>query len=148
MLAFNDVENNANRMIRNEHRKYYLRRVDIKDYNVMIDGRNFYDNPISSQIEKYNELRKVTIFLTKEQSVLTETTTVFARCEIYLQYSVLDYKIDAWFPKYKLAIEIDELGRFDRDSEKEKTRENKIKQKLQCELIRINPDKENFDIYV
>ena len=148
MLAFNDVENNANRMIRNEHRKYYLRRVDIKDYNVMIDGRNFYDNPISSQIEKYNELRKVTIFLTKEQSVLTEITTVFARCEIYLQYSVLDYKIDAWFPKYKLAIEIDELGRFDRDSEKEKTRENKIKQKLQCELIRINPDKENFDIYV
>ena len=140
MLAFNDVENNANRMIRNEHRKYYLRRVDIKDYNVMIDGRNFYDNPISSQIEKYNELRKVTIFLTKEQSVLTEITTVFARCEIYLQYSVLDYKIDAWFPKYKLTIEIDELGRFDRDSEKEKTRENKIKQKLQCELIRINPD--------
>ena len=65
-----------------------------------------------------------------------------------MQYSVLDYKIRAWFPKYKLATETDELGHFDRDNEKEKTRENKIKQKLQCKFIRINPDKENFNIYV
>ena len=88
------------------------------------------------------------IFLTKEQSVLDAIITVFARCEIYLQYSVLEYKIDAWFPKYKLAIEIDELGHFDRNNEKEKTRENKIKQKLPCEFVRINPDKENFNIHV
>ena len=85
------------------------------------------------------------IFLTKEQSVLNKITTVFARCEIYLQYSVLDYRIDA---KYALAIEIDELGHLDRDDEKEKIRENKIKQKLQCEFIRINPDKEGFNIFV
>ena len=61
MLAFNDVENNNDRVTRNGHQKYFLPRVDIKDYNVIIDGRNFYDNPISSQIEKYNELRKVTL---------------------------------------------------------------------------------------
>ena len=54
------------------------------------------------------------IFLTKEQSVLSKITTVFARCEIYLQYSALDYKIDAYFPKYKLAIEIDESEHFDK----------------------------------
>ena len=88
------------------------------------------------------------IFLTKEQSVFNKITTVFARCEIYLQYSVLDYRIVAWFPKYKLAIEIDELGHFDRDNEKEKVRKNKAKQKLQCKFIRINPDKEGFDIFV
>ena len=86
--------------------------------------------------------------MTKQQSVLSKITTVFARCKIYLQYSVLDYKIDAYFPKYKLAIEIDELGHFNRSDEKEKTRENRIKQKLQCEFIRINPDKEGFDIFV
>ena len=28
---------------RDSHRKYFLPRVDIKDYNVLIDGRNFYD---------------------------------------------------------------------------------------------------------
>ena len=35
------------------------------------------------------------IFLTKEQAVVNAITTVFARREIYLQYSVLNYKIDA-----------------------------------------------------
>ena len=31
---------------RNNQRKYYLRRSDLNKYNVIIDGRNFYDNPI------------------------------------------------------------------------------------------------------
>ena len=61
VLAFNDIENNPNRVIRDGHRRYFFPRVDIKDYSVVIDGRNFYDNPISSQIEKYDELRKVTL---------------------------------------------------------------------------------------
>ena len=41
---------------RNGQRKYYLEK-----YNVIIDGRNFYDNPIESDIEKYRELKKVMI---------------------------------------------------------------------------------------
>ena len=46
---------------RNGQRKYYLRRIDLEKYNVIIDGRNFYDNPIESDIEKYRELKKVMI---------------------------------------------------------------------------------------
>ena len=30
------------------HSTYYLPKVEIKDYNVMIDGRNFFDQPINS----------------------------------------------------------------------------------------------------
>ena len=41
---------------RNGERKYYLPRIDLEKYNVIIDGRNFYDNPIKSDIEKYREL--------------------------------------------------------------------------------------------
>ena len=37
---------------RNGRRKYYLPRIDLEKYNVIIDGRNFYDNPIESDIEK------------------------------------------------------------------------------------------------
>ena len=44
---------------RNNQRKYYLPRSDLKKYNVIIDGRNFYDNPIESDIEKYRELKRV-----------------------------------------------------------------------------------------
>ena len=84
------------------------------------------------------------IFLTKETSVLNKITTVFLRKKIIIQYSVLDYKIDAYFPKHKLAIETDELGHADRDINKETFRENRKKQELQCEFIKINPDEENF----
>ena len=46
---------------RNGQKKYYLPRIDLEKYNVIIDGRNFYDNPIESDIEKYRELIKVMI---------------------------------------------------------------------------------------
>ena len=45
----------------NGQRKYYLPRIDLEKYNVIIDGRNFYNNPIESEIEKYRELTKVMI---------------------------------------------------------------------------------------
>ena len=45
----------------NGQQKYYLPRIDLEKYNVIIDGRNFYDNPIESDIEKYRELKKVMI---------------------------------------------------------------------------------------
>ena len=37
---------------RNGQLKYYLPRIDLEKYNVIINGRNFYDNPIESDIEK------------------------------------------------------------------------------------------------
>ena len=46
---------------RNGQRKYYLSRIDLEKYNVIIDGRNFYDNPIESDFEKCRELKKVMI---------------------------------------------------------------------------------------
>ena len=41
------------------NRKYFLPTGEIKNYNVLIDGRNFYDQPINDIIKQYNEVRKV-----------------------------------------------------------------------------------------
>ena len=49
----------ANQVIRNSYRKYFVPRVDITSYNVLIDGRNFYDQPINDSIRKYDEIRKI-----------------------------------------------------------------------------------------
>ena len=49
----------ANQVIRNSYRKYFAPRVDISSYNVFIDGRNFYDQPINDSIRKYDEIRKI-----------------------------------------------------------------------------------------
>ena len=56
VLAFNNA---ANRIERDSPRKYFLPRVNITDYNVLFDGRNFYDQPINDQIKKYDEIRKI-----------------------------------------------------------------------------------------
>ena len=43
----------------NSHRKYFLPRIEIKSYNIEIDGRNFYDQPINDLIKQYDEIRKI-----------------------------------------------------------------------------------------
>ena len=50
----NDANSTAN-----SHRKYFLPRAEIKNYNIEIDGRNFYDQPINDSIKQYDEVRKI-----------------------------------------------------------------------------------------
>ena len=54
VTAYNTVDGQPNR---GDQRKYHLPRIDLNKYNVIIDGRNFYDNSIESDIEKYRELK-------------------------------------------------------------------------------------------
>ena len=39
-------------------KKYFLPRIKIKNYNIKIDGRSFYDQPINDSIKQYDEIRK------------------------------------------------------------------------------------------
>ena len=47
----------ANHLIRNSYRKYFVPRVDITSYNVLIDGRSFYDQPINENMMKLENVR-------------------------------------------------------------------------------------------
>ena len=40
-------------------KKYFLSRVKIENYNIQIDGRNFYDQPMNDSIKQYDEVRKI-----------------------------------------------------------------------------------------
>ena len=40
-------------------KKYFLPRGEIENYNVLIDGRNFQDQPINDLIKQYHETRKL-----------------------------------------------------------------------------------------
>ena len=55
-----DNTNGNNKIEMNSHRKYVLPTINLTKFNVLIDGRNFYDQPISDKIRKYDELRKIT----------------------------------------------------------------------------------------
>ena len=58
--------------------------LNINDYKVLIDGRNFYNRNISNNFKKYEELRKV----------------MTGRGEDYTTGSLLNY--DYWEKNYKL----------------------------------------------
>ena len=86
--------------------------------------------------------------MTQEQSILSKVVTIFAAEEIMLPRNVLGYRIDTYFPKYKLAIEVDKQGHNDRDIDYEREIQKAIKKELGCKFIRINSAKQNFNIFV
>ena len=49
---------NANGTTPNSHKRYFLPRIKIKTFNIEIDGRHFYDQPINESIKQYDEVRK------------------------------------------------------------------------------------------
>ena len=88
----------ANQRTRNGNQKYYLPRIDLKKYNVIIDGRNFYDNLIENNSEKYRELKKVMI----------------GKGEDYTTGSLLDYSY--FINHYKLvAVDLSKPKELDAD---------------------------------
>ena len=50
-----------NKSDRSSHSAHYLAKVEIKDCNVMIDGRNVFSQPIDSMSKTYENIRKVAI---------------------------------------------------------------------------------------
>ena len=53
VLAF---ENDDQRI---SNKRYYLPNVEIKDYNVMIDGKNFFDQAVKNNKATYENIRKI-----------------------------------------------------------------------------------------
>ena len=58
VLAYDNAAGD-NRVTADSHRRYFLPRVKIENYNLEIDGRNIYDQPINDLIKQYDEVRKV-----------------------------------------------------------------------------------------
>ena len=95
VMAYNRVDGQPTR---NGQGKYYLPRIIRNKYDVVIDGRNFCDNLIESDIEKYRELKKV----------------MTGKGEDYTTGSLLDYN---YFDKhYKLvAVDLSKQKELDAD---------------------------------
>ena len=65
-------------------RRYYIPRTEIKDYNVLIDGRNFYGQNVNSSIVRYNELLKMTTGRSEDYST---------GCLLDYNYYIKDFNI-------------------------------------------------------
>ena len=58
VLAYNNTASNDQVSI-DSFKKYFLPRVKIENYNIKINGRNFYDQPVNDSIKQYDEIRKI-----------------------------------------------------------------------------------------
>ena len=82
VLAFeNDTQRTSNK-------RYYIPSVEINDYNVMIDGKKFFDQPINNMIKTYKNIRQITI----------------GQGDDYTTGCLLDY---TYFKKYYTTISVD-----------------------------------------
>ena len=80
-------------------KKYILPRVKTENYNIEIDGKNFYDQPINDWIKQYNEVRK----MSTEQSDDYRTG-----CLLDFAYFEKNYRI--------IAIDLSKIKALDADS--------------------------------
>ena len=78
------------------HNQYHLPTVQIKDYNVIIDGRNFFDQPIKNDLKTYDNIKKI----------------VTGQGDDYTTGWLLDY---SYFKKYYKLIAIDLSKQQDAD---------------------------------
>ena len=152
-LGCENLAGNKTRYYSNEFRK---RTDEIQDCEDFQSCRKFIIEElavhliIDTKTLKAAELKtklgftQVDPIMSKQESIGLRLKKTFSGEEIIEDFSVLSYLIDFYFPKYKLAVEIDELGHADRDSVKEKERQTEIAEYLGCKFIRINPDKKRF----
>ena len=70
----------------NSHRRHYLSRIKIKDYNILIDGRNFFYQRFNDNITRYTELLKLTTGRSEDYST---------GCLIDYDYYIKDFNIAA-----------------------------------------------------
>ena len=85
MLAFEDDNDNDWRISNNRD---YIPHVEIKDYNVIIDGKNFFGQPVKNDKVTYENIWKITI----------------GQGDDYTAGCLLDY---TYFKKYYRMIAID-----------------------------------------
>ena len=78
------------------YQQYDLPTVEIKDYNVMIDGRNFFDQPIKKDLKTFDNIRNISTALGDDYTIAC----------------LLDYP---YFKDYYKLIAIDISKQQDRD---------------------------------
>ena len=80
---------------RTSNKRYYTPNVEIKDYNVMIDGKNGFDQPVRNDKVTYENIRKIAI----------------GQGDDYATGCLLDY---TYFKKYKMiAIDLSKQQALD-----------------------------------
>lgn len=82
--------------------------------------------------------------------VETDIVYMLSECFSHLhpvpQFIACGYRVDLYFTKAKIAVEIDEIGHSNRNKDYERSREATIKDALGCTFVRCNPHAKDFSM--
>ena len=101
--------------------------------HLMLDTKTVKAGEFKSKLG-FNQLDPI---MTKQQSTGLRLRKSFPNKEIIEYFSTLYYLIDYYFPKCKLAIEVDEIGHKDRDQTKENKRQKDLKESILIKRILV-----------
>ena len=96
VLPLNNTDGDNKKVKRDSDTKYFLPRVNMTNYNVLTDGRNFYDQPINDLIKQCDEIRK----------------TATGQGDDYTTECLLDYQ---YFKDHYIAIDLSKQKELDAD---------------------------------
>ena len=80
-----------------------------------------------------------------EQDIMSALQVAFEGEIMFTQYCIENKRLDAYFSKHKLGIEVDEYNHKGRNSNYEKSRQLMI-ERCGITIIKTNPDASDFDM--
>ena len=120
--------------------RYFITETCFELIKSSYDLRNQYITEISQNVKCVN------IAMCIENSTIGFITNSFKGIvDMKRQQAIGKYKVDLYFPEYKLIVECDENGHSDRDINDERIREEFLIA-LGNKMIRFNPSDNNFDL--
>ena len=98
VLAYASDNNATNE---DSYRKHFLPSLKIKNYNIEIDGRNFYDQSINDLIKQYDEIRKISTGQGDDYTT---------GCLLHFAYFEINYRLIAADLSKQKALHADSRG--------------------------------------
>jgi len=121
--------------------EYYLTEEAFELLKNTYNLRNRYIVSVSDNVKQINAI----CMCIENQTIGFIENSFKDIIECKRQFFIDKYRVDLYFPSYKLVIECDENDHIDRDIDKEKNREDYILS-LGNKIIRYNPNASDFDL--
>ena len=108
VLSFERIEeNNVKKDYRNSFSHYYVPNVQIKDFNVLIDGKNVFDLPVKNEEETYENI----IDMSNNNNYMTDNLLDFAYYKENYNLIAIDQRKQT---KIKDPQQINFIGKIER----------------------------------
>jgi hypothetical protein len=137
------IKNDENKNKHGGHnKKRYL--LTEKVFQLLKNSFNFRNRYIANVSENIEYVNPIAMCI--ENQTIGFIQNAFSHLESKRQFTIGKYRVDLYFPKYKLVIECDENNHEDRNIIQEKIRQEYIVAIMKNRIIRYNPNEKTFDL--